>query len=45
MSLAPWDYTMYCVDVWCMRRKSEDQCSIYLINGKGRARLVVIKRS
>ncbi|WLA11449.1 DUF6531 domain-containing protein [Xanthomonas translucens] len=28
ISLVPWDYTMYCIDVWCMRRKSEGQCSI-----------------
>ncbi len=25
--LSPWDYTMVCVDVWCMRRVVEDLCS------------------
>ncbi|WP_295909443.1 RHS repeat-associated core domain-containing protein [uncultured Xanthomonas sp.] len=27
-TLSPWDYTMYCVDVWCFKRKAADRCSI-----------------
>lgn len=29
MKLSPWDYTMLCVDVWCMQRRTENQCSMY----------------
>jgi hypothetical protein len=26
--LSPWDYTLYCIDVWCMHRSYPDRCSL-----------------
>jgi RHS repeat-associated protein len=27
LGLSPWDYTKYCVSIWCMRRLYPDKCS------------------